>query len=109
LRRVRRRNLAALSPIPLLGKSIRFWKLINIADVEEALAIDRFLHTTVIVRLESFDALVALIDVEGPRHKILKSPYVPEGKAIMMRTYKIEQPPIFRITYDDLSNYRKND
>ena len=82
--------------------------MINIADVEEALTIDRFLHTTVIVRPESFDALVALIDIEGPRHKILKSPYVPEGKALMIRTHKIPKPTVMFFSYDDLSKYRDN-
>lgn len=80
--------------------------MINIADVDEALAIDKFLHMTVIVRPESFDAIVAAIGIEGPRHKILKSSFIPEGKALMMRTHRVRKPPVFRITYDDLNKYR---
>lgn len=82
--------------------------MINIADVEKALNLNRLLHITVIVRPESFDAIVAAIGVEGPRHKILKSSFIPEGKAIIMRTHKLEQPPIFYVSHDDLNKYRDN-
>jgi hypothetical protein len=62
----------------------------NIADLHEFLAIERYHHVTVIVPSEHYEAIVGRVGKEGPRHTILGHAFVPQDKAIVLRTHKVE-------------------
>jgi hypothetical protein len=64
---------------------------VNVADLYEFWAIQRYHHVTVVAAPATCETLVARIGRSSSRHKLLTSVYLPADRVVVIRTHQLDQ------------------